>query len=67
MKITKHANEDGIANAIVKYMYMGEFPGPTESTVRGWLKKYPSQLGANVTNLRIVVSAKTGRPLYLPE
>lgn len=37
MKITKPANDCGIANVAVKYK--GELPCFTESTVRGWLKK----------------------------
>ena len=65
IKVTTHARKREIANAVVKYK--SEFPSFTESTVRGSLKKYLSQLGANVRNSQIVVSAKRGRPLYLPD
>ena len=48
MKVTKHANECGIANAVVKYK--GEFPSLTKCTVDGWLRKYRFQLRVNVPN-----------------
>ena len=52
-------------NVVVKYK--GEFPSLTENTVDGLLKKYRSQLEANVLNSKIVVSAMRGRPLCLSE
>lgn len=51
MKTKKHTNECGIANAALKYK--GELPILTESTVRGWLKKYCSQLGAKAPNSQV--------------
>ena len=65
MKTTKHVNECRIVNTVLNYN--GEFLSLTESTVCGWFKKYRSLLGANVPNSQIVMSAKRGRPLYLPE
>ena len=65
MKVTKHANECGIANAVVKYK--GEFPSLTKCTVDGWLRKYRFQLRVNVPNQHIVLFAKRGRPFYLHE
>ena len=46
IKVTTHARKCGIAIAVAKYK--SEFL--TESTVCGSLKKYLSQLGANVPN-----------------
>ena len=65
MKLTKHANKCKIANVAVKYKV--GFPSFTESTLRGWLKKYRSQPRANLPNSKIVISAKIGALLYLPE
>ena len=48
IKVTTHARKREIANDVVKYK--SEFPSFTESTVRGSLKKYLSQLGAEFTN-----------------
>ena len=42
MKIVKYANECGLTRAVGKYK--GEFSSLRESTVRGWLNKYRSQL-----------------------
>ena len=42
-----------------------EFPSLTENIIDGWLKKYHSQLEANVLNSQIVVSAKRRSSLYL--
>ena len=53
MKTTKHANECGIANAVVKDK--GEFPCLTDSNFCGWLKKHHSQFGAIVPNSQIVM------------
>ena len=47
--------------------YKGEFPSLRESTVRGWLNKYRSQLEAKVQSLQIVISEKRKQPLYLPD
>ena len=41
MKITKYANLYGIANAV--RWYSKEFPNTSESTVRGWLKKFRAE------------------------
>ena len=60
MKITKHPNSCGIANTVVKYKC--KLPSLTETLS---VKKYRSQLGANMPHSQIVISTKRGRPLYL--
>ena len=42
LKIAKYANECGTTNAVSRYKK--EFPKLAESTIRGWLVKYRSQL-----------------------
>ena len=62
MKIAKYANECGLMSAVVKYK--SEFPSLRESTVRGCLNKYRSQLEANVQSSRIVISEKRTTTLF---
>ena len=65
MKITKYTNLYGIVNAVRRYSK--EFPNISESTVRGWLKKFRGELTRKVPSEEVVISKKRGRPLYLPE
>ena len=61
MKITKHANLYGIANSVIRYSK--EFPNNSESTVRGWLKKFRGELTRKLPSKEVVILKKRGEPL----
>ena len=56
MKITKNANLYSIANAVRPYSK--EFPNISESTVRGWLKKFRGELTRKVPSEVVPLSKK---------
>ena len=56
MKITKNANLYSIANAVRPYSK--EFPNISESTVRGWLKKFRGELTRKVPSEGVPISKK---------
>ena len=65
MKIAKYPNLYDKANAVRRYSK--KFSNISESTVRGWLKKFLGELTDKVLSEEVVISKKRGRPLYLPE
>ena len=64
---TEYANHCGTTNAVNRFKK--EFPKLTESTVRGWLTKYMSQLKntPQIVPQDVQIGTKRGRPLLLPE
>ena len=56
VKITKYANLYYIANSVRRYSK--EFPNISESTVRGWLKKFCGELTLKVPSEEVVISKK---------
>ena len=67
LKIAKYANECGTTNAVSRYKK--EFPKLAESTIRGWLVKYRSQLKNTPQSAleHVTIGAKRGRPLLLSD
>ncbi|PFX18016.1 hypothetical protein AWC38_SpisGene17650 [Stylophora pistillata] len=65
-KIAKYANHCGTTNVV---RFKKEFPKLTESTIRGWLTKYRSQLKntPQTTPQDVQIGTKRGRPLLLPD
>lgn len=66
-KIAKYANHCGTTNAVNRFKK--EFPKLTESTVRGWLTKYMSQLKntPQIAPQDVQIGTKHRRPLLLPD
>ena len=65
MKTAKCANIYGDATAVRQYK--SDFPKITESTVRGWLMKFRTEMKRKVPLEEIVLSNKRRIPLLLPE
>ena len=65
LKIASFAHQRGPAYAVKHFIK--EFPNLTESTTRGWLAKYRSQIKNATSEKTITIGAKRGRPLQLPD
>ena len=65
MKVAKYANVHGPANALRHFKK--DFPNLTESTIRGWLTKYRSEIKRTSSSELVQISERRGRPLLLPD
>ena len=65
LRIAVFAHRNGPARAVKNFI--DDFTNLTESTIRGWLTKYRSQIRNKAPEKQIIISAKRGRPLALPD
>ena len=73
-KVAKYASENGVTASLHHFKQTGEFNNLKESTVRGWVKQYRSELrpaaGESSTGtacIKKLCEKKRGRPLLIGE